>query len=801
MRNTVLTGLFLILSIYAYPQQITVVSAIDNRPLFNVAIYNEDRSKSALTDFDGIADISAFEENEILHFQHISHHLLTTTKIKILSNNTTVILQADDNQLNEIVLSVSKFQQKKKDIPQQIVSLTSEDIIIANPQTSADLLESSGKVFVQKSQLGGGSPMIRGFSTNRLLIAVDGVRMNTAIFRSGNLQNVISIDPFLIDRTEIILGPGSVIYGSDAVGGVTNFYTKTPGFSSGEIQLLSLNATTRYASANEEKTGHVDFAFGGRNWSSLTSITYTDFEDLRMGSNGPTEYLRPDFQTTINGEDVMAENENPRIQKFTGYDQINLAQKLRYLSSQDWELKLGVLFSTTSDFPRYDRLIRKQDGEFRSAEWFYGPQTWLSANIQANHSRLKLLYDNMKWSYAYQFFEESRNDRDFGGNDFFQSQEQVDAHELSVDFTKKLKERTNVFYGLQSVLNTVGSKASVKNIDTQTVQPDQSRYPNDSHWISAAAYASIQSKLHPKLTVLSGLRYNFIHIDAMFDDSFIDFPFEEMNINTGALTGNAGLAWNVNQGLSWKLNFSTAFRAPNIDDVGKVFDLAEGFVVVPNPDLKPEKAYNAELGFQLQASKALAFDVAAYYTILDNAFIRRDFELNGEDMIEFQGELSQVQAIQNASEARVYGVEAGAKLRFTPHLTLLSQINVTKGVSKENGEEFPLRHAAPAFGNTHFTFKNKKFLLDVFSEYSGGFSFEELAPTEQEKPYLYAIDDNGDPFSPSWYTLNFISRYNFTSNWSASATLENITDQRYRTYSSGIAAAGRNLILAVNYSF
>jgi hemoglobin/transferrin/lactoferrin receptor protein len=94
-----------------------------------------------------------------------------------------------------------------------------------NPQTSADLLANSGHVFVQKSQLGGGSPMIRGFSTNRVLITVDGIRLNNAIFRGGNVHNVISINPFNIEKTEIILGSGSVIYGSDAIGGVMNFYT------------------------------------------------------------------------------------------------------------------------------------------------------------------------------------------------------------------------------------------------------------------------------------------------------------------------------------------------------------------------------------------------------------------------------------------------------------------------------------------------------------------------------------------------------------------------------------------------
>src|SRR5699024_7134498 len=109
--------------------------------------------------------------------------------------------------------------------------LSQKDVLFTSPQTSADLLKNSGQIYIQKSQLGGGSPMIRGFATNRLLITVDGVRINTAIFRGGNVQNVISIDPLAVENTEIIMGPGSVIYGSDAVGGVMNFYTLEPHFS------------------------------------------------------------------------------------------------------------------------------------------------------------------------------------------------------------------------------------------------------------------------------------------------------------------------------------------------------------------------------------------------------------------------------------------------------------------------------------------------------------------------------------------------------------------------------------------
>ncbi|HBR53752.1 MAG TPA: TonB-dependent receptor, partial [Flavobacteriaceae bacterium] len=360
-------------------------------------------------DFDGKVDISKFNSSEEITFQHISHTTLTILKSTITNNQ--VMLAEDLSALDEVVLSVSKFGQSKRDVPQQIVSINSNDVLFSNPQTAADLLESSGQVYVQKSQLGGGSPVIRGFSTNRLLIAVDGVRFNTAIFRGGNVQNVISIDPFAIERTEVILGPGSVPYGSDAVGGVMNFYTKKPKFSFEEGMSFSGNATARYATANNEKTGHVDFNFGMKEWAFLSSITYSDFDDLRMGSNGPDDYLRTEYVEIINGVDTVVPNDDPLVQRPTGYDQINAMQRIRYMPSERWDFNLGLFYTTTSDYARYDRLIRRRNGELRSAEWFYGPQEWLSGNLQARNTAYNNgFFDESIATISFQQFKESRND-------------------------------------------------------------------------------------------------------------------------------------------------------------------------------------------------------------------------------------------------------------------------------------------------------------------------------------------------------------------------------------------------------
>ncbi|MEM7085662.1 MAG: TonB-dependent receptor [Bacteroidota bacterium] len=773
-------------------------------PISAVAIFNSGKTKTGITDFDGFVDISKFEEDEIINFQHISHNDLSLTKTQIAAAGNRVLLQLQSSQLDEIILSVAKFGQRKRDIPQQIVSVTSEDVRFRNPQTAADLLESSGQVYVQKSQLGGGSPLIRGFSTNRLLITVDGVRFNTAIFRGGNVQNVISIDPFAVERTEVILGPGSVVYGSDAVGGVMNFYTQKPRYSFEDGMDVSGSVLGRYATASNEKTGHFDLNFGMKEWAFLTSVTYTDFDDLRMGSNGPDDYLRNQYVETIDGVDTIVENDDPQIQRFTGYDQINLMQKVRYSPSEEWDFNLGMFYTTTSDYPRYDRLIRKRDGQLRSAEWFYGPQEWISGNLQVSHQQDGVaMFDDSKFTLSYQRFKESRNDRDFGDTILFETNEVVNAYSGGLDFTKKIGDY-NLFYGAEYVYNNVGSEGKQTDISNGISTPDASRYPDGSVWQSMAVYASVQSKFSETVSFQGGLRYNHILLDADFTENnqFFNLPFTEANVDTGALTGSAGITWQPNEILGWRLNFGTAFRAPNVDDVGKIFDSEPGSVVVPNPDVEAEYAYNGEIGTTLNFENVVKFDVAAYYTVLKDALVRRDFNLDGQTTILYQGDESNVQAIQNAGRAEVYGFEVGMEVNFCEALQMTSRYNITDGFTEEeDGTEAPIRHAAPPFGNTHLIFKKEKWKLDAFVDFNGQFDFEDLAPSQQSNAFLYALDENGNPFSPSWHTLNIASQYQITDDLQLTATLENITDQRYRQYSSGIAGAGRNLIVAASYKF
>mgnify|MGYP005842617259 CR=1 FL=1 len=803
IKQLFVSSLIMVYSYVAFAQQIKVLDKNTLLPIEQAVIINEKNNFSATTNSKGEVDITCCANNDTLIFTVLGYEITQLSVADITKLDFKVYLKPEPFSLNEIIVSGNRWQQDKREIPYKVTVIKQHDVLLQNPQTAADLLGASGEVFIQKSQMGGGSPMIRGFSTNRLLITVDGVRMNTAIIRSGNSQNVISLDALSVERTEVLFGPGSIIYGSDAVAGVMSFHTLKPTLSS-EIKkpLIKGSALARYSSANNEKTGHFDVSIGGRKWGATTSFTYSDFGDLLMGSHGPEKYLRKQYVQRIDSVDVLIDNPNPKKQIPTAYNQINLTQKIRFQPNEEWDFNYGFHYSTTSDYSRYDRMIRPRGNTLRSAEWYYGPQVWLMNNLDVLHTSNNKVYDKMRVNIAYQYFQESRIDRDLNKSTRRTNTEEVDAFSANVDFEKNFRKKHQLNYGLEWVHNMVGSTGKAENIETGDSLGLASRYPDGATWSSYAAYITYRYKISEQLIINSGLRYNQFLLNANFDTVFYQFPFSKAEINAGAVTGSIGLVYNPTKNWQIGANFSTGFRAPNVDDIGKIFDSTPGSVVVPNPSLKAEYAYNGELAIAKIFGKWVKVNATAYYTLLNNALVRRPFTLNGEDSIIYADELSRVEAIQNAAKAYVYGVQAGIEINLPEGFGISSRFNWQKGEEElDDATKAPLRHAGPWFGITRFTYKRNKLLLDFNAVYNGEISNANLAPTEQEKDYIYAEDANGNPYSPAWYTLNFKALYQVNEMFMISAGIENLTDQRYLPYSSGLVAPGRNFILSARINF
>jgi len=795
-----ITYLFALISISLNAQVLTIKDKLTRQAVTTAFIRVNDSVKAIPADGKGQIPLQGISQRSI-SIHSPGYKPLSLTLGEIREQQFLVFLEESHFSLDDVVISASRWNQSKREVPNKILTISKNEIIFQNPQTTADLLGQSGEVYIQKSQMSGGSPMIRGFATNRVLLTVDGVRMNTAIFRSGNLQNVIAMDALATENVEVLFGPGSVIYGSDAIGGVMNFNTLSANTSgTGEI-LFTGNAVSRYSTANSEKTAHVDFNIGLKKWAFATSVTYSDYGDLKMGSHGPAEYLRPEYSEVINGVDTRVNNGDPEKQVPTAFNQINVMEKIRFSPDENWNFNYGLHYSTSSDNPRYDNLLRYRSGNLRSSEWYYGPQKWLMNNLNVSHTQQRTLYDKMRIGLSHQFFEESRHDRNFGNNLRTNNIEKVNAFSLNGDFEKLLDKKNTITYGAEVIYNKVNSYGSRQDITDGSEANGAPRYPNNSNWGSYAAFLTYRHTASEKLNLQFGARYNHYTLNAEFNDEFYPFPFTEAKVNQGALTASAGIVYNPV--LSWQFtaNLATGFRSPNIDDIGKVFESTPGSVVVPNPALKSEYAYNGDVGISKTFSDRLKINVTGYYTYLQNALVRRDFTLNGSGTIIYDGEESQVQAIQNAAYAYVLGLQTGVEIKLPAGFEIDSRFNYQEGKEElDNGEKAPLRHAAPWFGTSHLTYTLSKFKADVYGVYSGKVSFANLAPSEREKAYMYATDSNGDPYTPSFFTLNFKALYQLSNNLMISAGVENITDKRYRPYSSGVVSSGRNFIVSLRAS-
>lgn len=781
----------------ALAQTLVVKDANTKEPIPVVTISSTNPTVFATTGENGRVDISQFKNSDAIEIRMLGYKTVIKSYSELESASFELFLEPAPFSMNDMVISATRWSQSSEKIPSKISTVRPETVKLQNPQTAADLLNLSGKVFIQKSQQGGGSPMIRGFATNRLLYTIDGVRMNTAIFRGGNIQNVISLDPFAIESTEVLFGPGSVIYGSDAIGGVMSFQTLTPELSTDDAILIKGNANIRYSSANNEQTGHFDLNFGGNKWAFVSSLSSYDYGHLRQGSNGPDDYVKPfHVQPQANSDQVVLQND-PLLQRPTAYSQINAMQKVRFKPNNNWELNYGLHYSETSPYGRYDRHNRLQNDLPRYGEWNYGPQKWMMNHLDTKYISEKILFNNMSISLAHQYFEESRISRDFNSTSRNRRTEKVGAYSANIDFLKIVSENNTLYYGFEYVLNEVNSSGVSEQIFTGTTQPGPSRYP-DATWQSLAAYVNDEFDLSDKLTLQGGIRYNYILISADFNTAFYPFPFDEANISNGSLTGSLGAVYRPADNWVVNANLSTAFRAPNVDDIGKIFDSSPGSVVVPNPNLSPEYAYNADLGLAHTFGDRLKMDITGYYTILENAIVRRNFTLNGADSLMYDGVQSRVQALQNAATANVYGIQAGMELNLNQDMKISSDFNFQKGEEElDDGSTSPSRHAAPWFGVTRLTYQKEGLNLELNSYYQGEKAHQDLSVSERDKTEIYALDENGNTYAPSWYTLNFKALYTFRKSYTVTAGLENITDQRYRPYSSGVSAPGRNFILSL----
>lgn len=853
---------------WAAPSCEYVVKVIDpqGRPLVGVNVFTDDYRFVEVTDLYGEVVLKGLRHDDIVHFSYLGYKPLSLPFHEIRKRGGVIRLVPQVEALSEIVV-IGRRDDASTELAAQMEKVDLRDMERTQPQTTADALADQANVFVQKTQMGGGSIVLRGFEANRVLLVVDGVRMNNAIYRNGHLQNAITVDNSMLERIEVIFGPGSLLYGSDALGGVVHFRSRDPKRYFGpdpDGYVAQTNVMTRYASANREKTLSWNLNYGKQRWASFTSFRFSDYGDLRAGSVRPPEFpsfgQRKFFVRRVDQGDQVLENGYWKVvrgdsvfvadyddQVGTAYRQIDLTQKIKFQPSPRFYLLANFQLSSTGDVPRYDKLteLEKKGAErdLKFAEWYYGPQKRILASLKARLHQGGSVYDRATLIAAYQKIDEDRLKRRFNREYRTFQLEDVYVYSFTADFDKRAGPGS-FSWGVDLQHNIVHSQAGNVSLRTQRVVRNVlTRYPGGgSRLTTLGGYFTYRVSTADSLLHLQfGLRYSMASLFTRFKaDDLIDWPeayVQGIGTHNDALTWSAAMVWRPGGGWRLQLLAATAFRAPNVDDFGKIRE-KNGYLTIPNPALLPEETLTTEATLAKRFGRAtthfLLFRITGYLTKLKNAMVRAPFALpDGSTTLQLDEDELLTIANVNTDEGWIYGLTSQIEARVHSTWFLRAHATYTKGRRRfvktfETGPVakldtlVPLAHIPPLFTQLalgretdrwHMTVSIRHHAAKPVWEYAvSDIEFDErgqmiidrrgTADNLEATPVISGTYGQKEYVGTyAWTTLNVHAAVRMGAYLWLHAGVDNVLDSHYRPFASTISAPGRNLILSLRGRF
>lgn len=495
-----------------------------------------------------------------------------------------------------------------------------------------------------------------------------------------------------------------------------------------------------------------------------------------------------------------------------------MVQKLLFKQNDSTTHGFNIQISNSTNVPRYDRLQDIKNGTLRFAEWYYGPQKRFLAAYEFLHTS-NGFFKTIKANLNYQNIEESRQTREYRRLDRFDSQlEKVKVIGATIS-GRKIINNHELVMGADMQLNIVNSTATATNLSTAIVSPLNTRYPDGKNNMNnVGIYAQHTYKFNNKKWVLNdGVRIQFISLKSnIVDNSFFKLPDTLFNQKNIALTGNIGVVYAASKSTSISTSIASGFRAPNVDDLSKIFETntATRQVVFPNENLKPEYTYNLDLSVTQKIGNQIVLYITGYYTLFNNAIVKAPFTINGQDSIDFNGVRSQVLASQNINKATVAGFSIGTSIQLFKGCVLVSTLSYTKAFFKtdvnktsavyekqangtyaivnKNVSKKPLDHISPLLGKTSILYEYKVFNTEFNLLYNGWKRLSEYN-VDGEDNAQYATADG----MPAWITANWKASYSFTKKSMVQIGVDNIFDRNYRTFASGFSAGGRNFMVAL----
>ena len=759
-------ALLIVIGIYANSLLGQVVIFKDSLLDIPVEGVNLSFKKSGVaSDQNGEANISIFNNNDIIEISHVSYY---TKKIAKKNANTIIYLTRKTN----ILPSVTLAGEIKMPLSKKHPIFTIKPVGISLLQTSiTSLLSAESEIVVQESQSGGGSPNYRGMEASRLLLILDGIALNNAIYRSGHVQSSATINPFFINSIRLLSGPASATYGNGAMGGALVFDTHEP------AKKTCFLFCQQFESSSLSRTTSFKANYHARKLSYITALSVTSSGNLKMGGNRSHGYDNWGKEATVQNE-----------QLYTNYMQADFLHKTKYKINPQHYILLNTQYSTSSNIYRFDKMNDIKEGLPKYQKWYYGPQSRFFQSIYSAYNSNSIAFDNIGVVMAFQDIKESRHAQPTGDSLINNRKENVKIYDFNVDFNKAIH-KLKFAYGIgarnQKVLSTA-------DLSTQnSIFYNTTRYPDGGSSVQDFfAYSQINFYITKKLDLLVGGRWNKNVLTATFNNP--SFSFKNIETRNSSFVRSALISFVATKSTTINASYYGGFRNPNIDDVAKIFSKDDINIVVPNINLEPEYADNLEFSFNYTLSH-LKLKIQLFNTQISNAITREYGTINGADSMIYDGEMMRVQMNKNIESASIKGLGLFANFYPTNNFSITANCNFLKGRKSDNS---PLAHIPPFNAKVSFTYQEKRHAFNISTHYNAWKLIDDYDEAGVDNLAEATINGN-----PSWFTLNLAYTNKIDKNITFVFAIKNILDTHYKTFASGLSASGRNFIFSFNTSF
>ncbi|MBK8506103.1 MAG: TonB-dependent receptor [Saprospiraceae bacterium] len=644
----------------------------------------------------------------------------------------------------EIVVTSTRKSTAQKNLPYSAAVLKRKNIDRLQSRTTPEALSGMTGVFVQKTNHGGGSAFIRGLTGNQTLTMIDGIRLNNPTFRYGPNQYLNTIDQYNIAKIELVKGSGSVQYGSDAMGGVIQVFTKEPEFSDNDRLITRLIG--KAMTQNMEYTGRAELEYQSERLSVLVGGTLRDFGDLVGGDTSG-------FQSP------------------SGYNERSFNAKLKWKLGTNSMLTLAHQYTGQYAVPLYHK-IKLENFE----TYFFDPQiralSYLRFESENDHRLLK----KISFTSSLQNSKEARKYHKINADNRFEEIDVVATVGHTFDVLSILSKRWSFNSGIEHYYSKIGSDRSQININTEETTGLRGLYPDQAKSHNFSIY-SLHHLEFNHLLVEGGLRYNFFSHKIPNDDPFLA-DGKNIMVSPSSLVANLAGVYSIAPHHSIFISYSSGYRAPNIDDLGTL-GLVDFRYEVPAYELSPEKSYTTELGYRWLTDH-LNLGVSLFNMRLTDLISRRrldDQQVNGYN----------VYIKENSQNSYIRGFEFSFDYQIINHWLFKSTTTYTYGQNKSAGE--PMRRIPPLFGRNLLSYQKTRFSITLEHLYAG----------KQDRLAKGDMEDNRIPVggTPGWTTLNTYSDYLIKNGLTLRLGLQNLFNSDYRYHGSGINGVGRSAWVAV----